>query len=526
MRIFGVWIFTVKQGIGSRFHDMPTRLPLDQLLVPVRQIGARISASKLAGYASGLLLLPLTPSAADYEALPHGRVLRELYGRKVRKAGDWFHLRVGTRAQTLLTVACVADEASTFERLQAAGKLARSVLDGDPSSLLLWQRGCAPEPANASLHAAVAALQAAAFRFASFKSQRKPRPRLVRIDLASSGKLPGLDVTLAGAAGNNLARWLTALPPNTLDARGYRRYLQELSQRLKLGFKFYGEAELRRLGAGAFLAVSRGNATRDAGIAHLSYRPRGATATKLGLVGKGICFDTGGTNLKPHKSMLDMHTDMEGSAVALGSLYALHALRSKTPIDCWLAITENRIGPLAYKPQDVVRAYNGTTIQVIHTDAEGRMVLADALSLAAARRPDAIIDYATLTGACVYALTERYSGAFTNRPEARDEIEAAGSSSGERVWCFPMDADYDSDLESSVADVLQCATEGKGDHILAARFLSRFVPKEIPWLHLDLAAGTRHGGLAHIATEITGFGVRYTLELLRRGWPPPTAARR
>ncbi|MEP6886667.1 MAG: M17 family metallopeptidase, partial [Gammaproteobacteria bacterium] len=260
--------------------------------------------------------------------------------------------------------------------------------------------------------------------------------------------------------------------------------------------------------------------------------PRGAakgraTAPVISLVGKGICFDTGGTNLKPHKSMLDMHTDMEGSAVAVGSLYALHSLGWPVAVDCWLAITENRIGPLAYKPQDVVRAHNGTTIQVIHTDAEGRMVLADALSLAAGKKPRAIIDYATLTGACVYALTERYSGAFTNRPEARELIESAGHSSGERVWCFPMDADYDTDIESAVADVLQCATDGKGDHILAARFLNRFVPKEIAWLHLDLAAGSRHGGLAHIATEITGFGVRYTLDLLRRGWPPPhTVARR
>ena len=170
-------------------------------------------------------------------------------------------------------------------------------------------------------------------------------------------------MTLATAAGNNLARWLTALPPNTLDARGYRRLLQEFARRLKLGFKFHGEADLKRLGAGAFLAVSRGNGTRDAGIARLTYRPRGGAAPAVSLVGKGICFDTGGTNLKPHKSMLDMHTDMEGSAVALGSLYALHALRSPLAVDCWLAITENRIGPLAYKPQDVVRAHNGTTIR-------------------------------------------------------------------------------------------------------------------------------------------------------------------
>ena len=152
-------------------------------------------------------------------------------------------------------------------------------------------------------------------------------------------------------------------------------------------FQFYGEAQLRRLGAGAFLAVSRGNATRDAGIVRLSLpAARRRRARRSSLVGKGICFDTGGTNLKPHKGMLDMHTDMEGSAVAVGSLYALHALRSPLAVDCWLAITENRIGPLAYKPQDVVRARNGTTIQVIHTDAEGRMVLADTLSLAAAQQ--------------------------------------------------------------------------------------------------------------------------------------------
>jgi leucyl aminopeptidase len=503
---------------------MPPRLPLDRLLVPVRQIGVRVSASSLARHASAVLFLPLAPSAADWSALPHAPMLRALHERKIHKAGDTFHLRVGPQAQTLLVVACLATDASTFERLQAAGKLARSALEGDPKTLLIWQQGCTSDAADAACHAIIAALQAAAFRFAAFKSKPKSRASLLHIDLAWRGKLQELDLTLATAAGNNLARWLTALPPNSLDAAAYRRLLKQFAQRLKLNFKFYGETQLKRLGCGAFLAVARGNAMRDAGIAMLSYRPRGAAAPAVSLVGKGICFDTGGTNLKAHKGMLDMHTDMEGSAVALGSLYALCTLRSPLPVDCWLAITENRIGPFAYKPQDVVRAANGTSIQVIHTDAEGRMVLADALCLAAARKPRAIIDYATLTGACVYALTERYSGAFTNRPADRGLIESAGVSSGERVWCFPMDSDYDSDLESSVADVLQCSADAKGDHILAARFLSRFVPNSIAWLHLDLSAGTRHGGLAHVTTEITGFGVRYTLDLLRRGWPARTAA--
>jgi leucyl aminopeptidase len=499
---------------------MPTRLPFTTLLVPVRKIAARLSPSKLARYSAAILLLPLKPTRSDWAAVPHGALLRDLYGRKVRKEGDSFQIRVGERADTLLLIACAHTQASVFERLQTAGKLARIVMECEPRSLLLWQQGCAQEAADAALNATIAALEAAAFRFATFKSKPKPRAVLARIDLAAAKQLPELDLTLASAAGNNIARWLTALPPNTLDAAAYRRLLQDFARRLGLAYKFYGEKQLRRLGAGAFLAVSRGNATRDAGIVRLAYRPRGARAPALALIGKGVCFDTGGTNLKPHKGMLDMHIDMEGSAVAVGSLYALHALRSPAAVDCWLAITENRIGPLAYKPQDVVRAYNRTTIQVIHTDAEGRMVLADALSLAARNNPRAMIDYATLTGACVYALTERYSGAFTNRPAARELIEAAGLSSGERVWCFPMDKDYDTDLESAVADVMQCTADSKGDHILAARFLNRFVPKTIAWLHVDLAAGSRHGGLAHIQTEITGFGVRFTLDLLHRGWPP------
>jgi leucyl aminopeptidase len=501
-----------------RFNDMPIRLPLGSLVVPVSRVGGRIAATTLARYAASILLLPREPDADLWATLPFGSMLRALYSSKGRKPGDPIAVRVGADARTQLIVGFVAAQASTFERLQASGKLARSALEGDPDTVLLWERGCGEAAAPATC-AVLAALQAAAFRLASFKSRPERHAPLARIDVSAAVTRPDIDRVSATAAGNNLARWLTALPPNHLDAAAYRRLVQDFARRLKLSFTFYGEAQLKRLGAGAFLAVARGNPERDAGIVHLAYRPRGAAAPALSLVGKGICFDTGGTNLKPHKSMLDMHTDMEGSAVALGSLYALHALRSPLPVDCWLAITENRIGPLAYKPQDVVRAHNGTTIQVIHTDAEGRMVLADTLSLAAQKKPKAIIDYATLTGACVYALTERYSGAFTNRLEARDAIEAAGSASGERVWCFPMDADYDTDLESQVADVMQCAADGKGDHILAARFLSRFVPKDIAWLHLDLSAGTRGGGLAHIGTDITGFGVRFTLELVGRGWP-------
>jgi leucyl aminopeptidase len=502
---------------------MPNLLPSAALSTPVREIRGKATASRLSRYAAAVLLLPPEPAEADWAALPHAAAVRGVFAQKKRKAGDFFELRCGKRAETALVVAIVAANAPTFERLQSGAKWARAALAGEPRTLLLWQSGAGSDAAQAAMRALIAALQAAAMPLPSFKSKPASRARLASIDLLLGAKLAGLSEELAIAGGTNLVRWLTALPPNRLDAAAYRRFLQQLARDLHLEYRFYGEPELKRLGAGAFLAVSQGNARRDAGIVRLSYRPRRGGAAPLSLVGKGICFDTGGTNLKPHKSMLDMHTDMSGSAVAVGSLHALHALKSPLAVDCWLAITENLIGPTAYKPQDIVRAYNGTTIQVIHTDAEGRMVLADTLSIAAARKPRAIIDYATLTGACVYALTERYSGAFTNRPQLRDMVEAAGTSSGERVWCFPMDADFDTDIESQVADVMQCASDSKGDHILAARFLGRFVPPEIPWLHLDLSSATRAGGLAHVATEITGFGVRYTLDLINRGWPTGAA---
>ena len=212
--------------------------------------------------------------------------------------------------------------------------------------------------------------------------------------------------------------------------------------------------------------------------------------------------------------MNGMHEDMQGSAVALGTLLALSRLGVDHPIDCWLALAENHVGSKAYKPNDVITASNGTSIEVRHTDAEGRMVLADTLALASREKPDLMIDYATLTGACIYSLTSRYSGVFSNRDELHATLTTAGRDSGERVWPFPLDSDFDEALESAVADTLQCTLEGEADHILAARFLNRFVDKDIDWIHVDLAASHHKGGLGHIPTDTTGFGVRFTLNLL------------
>ena len=211
---------------------MPIRLPFSSLLVRVRQTGARPVSATLARYECAIVFLPAEPSPADWAAVPHGSVLRALYRRRERKPGDTVQLRVGERAETLILAVCVAGSASTFERLNAAGKLARLALEGEPQSLVLYAHDGDGDVMQAALNATVAALQAAAFRFATFKTDAKPHRPLKRIDISAAGKLTALDMTLATSAGNNLARWLTALPPNTLDAAGYRRLLLELARPL------------------------------------------------------------------------------------------------------------------------------------------------------------------------------------------------------------------------------------------------------------------------------------------------------
>jgi leucyl aminopeptidase len=212
--------------------------------------------------------------------------------------------------------------------------------------------------------------------------------------------------------------------------------------------------------------------------------------------------------------MLDMHGDMQGSAVALGTLLAISELSLPLAVDCWLAITENRTGPKAYKSQDIVTAANGKTIQTIHTDAEGRMVLADTLTLASREKPRLMVDYATLTGAAVNAITTRYSAVFTNRANWHPRLKRNGEHCGERVWPFPIGKEFLAELESEVADIMQCSPNPHGDHILAGSFLAEFVEHDTPWVHVDLAASNHKGGLGHVPSEVTGFGIRYTMSLV------------
>jgi leucyl aminopeptidase len=459
-----------------------------------------------------------------WKVLPDGPRLEKI--ARSHDSSKILHSRLPNPASTGLSLSRLLEDhpsgekkaPTTFAFLRFAGKLVADALTEGPRSLGVMIVGMPDDLAAAIARAIVLAVTARNFEMPKYQSKPTTQRKVGTVRLLGLPARIDLKQTLAEADATNLARWLTALPPNKLDATTYRKTLRELAKLNGWKMEFLGEQKLRALGAGAFLAVAQGNLERDAGIVHLSYTPaqkKGHRKTpKLALVGKGIIFDTGGNNLKPFKSMLDMHEDMGGSAVAVATLQALTKIEFPFAVDCWLAITENRISAGAYKSRDIVTASNGTTIEVIHTDAEGRMALADAIALAGREKPGLIINFATLTGACVYALTHRYSGVFTNRPRLNTVLTDAGAASGERVWPFPMDADYEDDLKSSVADIMQCSTTGEADQILAARFLQRFVPEKSAWVHMDLSSVSSKHGLAQMPSGTTGFGVRFTLNLL------------
>jgi len=474
----------------------------------------RVDAKSLDSVDQLLLILPAKPSKADFDKLPQGAKMQAVYRKHIAGATPAFTTRLANKKQTLVVAGTVSAAASTFEQLTLGRKLVAAATGQKAGSLGICAVGFDAETQGKLVSNLLAAALAAAFKLPAFKSKAEPAT-IKTIRLLGVDKMVDTARTEAEAKGNNLARWLTTLPPNFLDASNYADLAKSMAKDNGWAFKRFGVKELDKLGCGAFLAVAQGNDNDSANIVRLRYRPAAKNApADLSLVGKGIIFDTGGTNLKPFESMLDMHSDMQGSAVALGTLLAISEMQLPIAVDCWLAITENRTGPNAYKSQDVVTAANGKTIQTVHTDAEGRMALADALVLASREKPGIIFDYATLTGSVIRALTTRYSGVFTNRSKLHPVLKRIGRNSGERVWPFPIGKEFLEDLKSETADLLQCSAKGSGDHILAASFLAEFIENDVPWVHLDLGAGDNDGGLAHVASKFTGFGVRYTMNAI------------
>lgn len=471
-----------------------------------------------------LTIVPNPTAAHRLILLPAGKALpADLPARDF-----WLRLlkRKGTKAAELAKSPLAADLAdgtavyraalvmvdpqqSRFERFTALRKAVMLLLDEAPRTLCILPFGVDDAAlADAAYVALVNGVPLPA-------QKKKPAPVLGEIILPRRPAGADFQEVVALARANLLARELTALPPNLLDPAHYRKRLRALAKERKFTIEEFDFRKLRKMGAGAFCAVAQGSDGDGGGaaIVRLSWRPGKKAVKTLALVGKGICYDTGGHNLKPAKYMAGMHEDMNGSAVALSILCAAAELKLPVAIDCWLAIAKNHLSPAAYAQGDIVTALDGTTIEVVHTDAEGRMVLADTLALAAKEKPALMIDFATLTGSMQAALGQRYSGIFASTDDLAALAVAAGRASGERVCVFPQDADYEPALDSKVADIKQCTLEGDADHILAARFLGRFAGKA-PWLHMDLSASSCSGGLGAVATDLTGFGVAWGVTFL------------
>ena len=486
----------------------------DDRNIRITQNVGRITARSLEPIDQLLLILPERAGSDVWRSLPQGERLRQAARRRDANAVPALTARLTNKRQTLVVGAHVAATAEAFDKLTLCRKLVAAATAEKAGCLGICVAGFDDDAQAELTQAALAAALAAGYRMPAYK--KKSRPRVINsIRLVGLSERVDTDRVVAEAHGNNLARWLTSMPPNKLDGFAYADVARALAKEHGWQYKRFATKQLESLNAGAFLAVAQGNEDDSASIIRLRYRPGAKSAPPdVSLVGKGIIFDTGGTNLKPFQSMLEMHGDMQGSAVALGTLLAISELELPIAVDCWLAVTENRTGPSAYKSQDVVTAANGKTIQTIHTDAEGRMALADTLVLASREKPALIVDYATLTGSCINAITTRYSGVFTNCPDWHPRLKRTGRGSGERVWPFPIGKEFLASLESPVADLKQCSVKGLGDHILAASFLAEFVEHDVPWVHIDLSASDHEGGLGHVPTKVTGFGVRYTISLL------------
>jgi leucyl aminopeptidase len=308
------------------------------------------------------------------------------------------------------------------------------------------------------------------------------------------------------------ARDLVNEPPSTGTPTFLAAHAKRLAKDIRgLEVEVWNPARMAREGLHGVLAVARG-AHEEARFIRIRYAPRGAKR-KVALVGKGITFDSGGLSLKPAKSMETMKYDMAGGAAVLSTVAAAAALGLPVDVTGYVPATENLPGHRAQKPGDLIRYQNGKTVEVLNTDAEGRLILADALVLASRAKPDVIVDLATLTGAARVALGSLYACILGTDQGVVDAVLAAGRAVGEPAWQLPLVPEYRDDIKSSVADIKNVG--GEAGTITAALFLQEFVDG-VPWAHLDIAGPAfTEKDLPHAPRGATGYGVRLLIEWLR-----------
>jgi leucyl aminopeptidase len=373
--------------------------------------------------------------------------------------------------------------------------------------------GASLNPGDMAAHLAFGA-KLRAYRFDKYKTREKEEAKptlkalnLLVTDVAAARKVHGPLDRVADAIA--FTRDLVSEPPNVL----YPESLAERCKRLTaFGVKveIFDEKQLEKMGAGALLGVGMGS-SRPSRMVVMQYNgaPKAKDKRPIAFVGKGVTFDTGGISIKPSAGMEDMKWDMAGSAAVIGAMEALAARHAKVNAIGAVGLVENMPSGNAQRPSDIVKSMSGKTIEVLNTDAEGRLVLADVLWYVQDRfKPKAMLDLATLTGAVIIALGHEYAGIMSNNDDLAKKLIAAGTASGEKVWRLPLGEAYDRDIDSPAADVKNIAGGRGAGSIIGGQFLHRFV-NDVPWVHIDIAGMAWSGkDTATCPKGATAFGVR------------------
>ena len=362
-------------------------------------------------------------------------------------------------------------------------------------------------------------LKLKSYEFKKYKSKKDTR--VISINIVGSKNIPSIKDQIKFKAleeGTFYARDLVSEPGNILHPDEYAKRLSSL-KKFGLKINIFNEKKLKKLGMNALLGVGQGS-IRGSYLVTMEWNGAKNNTKPLAFVGKGVCFDTGGYSLKPARFMEDMTYDMAGSATVVGLMKSLALRKAKINAVGVVGLVENMVSGNAQRPGDIVRSYSGKTIEVLNTDAEGRLVLADALTFTEKKyKPEFIVDLATLTGAIIVCLGSEYAGLFSNDDKLSKQIFEAGEKVEEKVWRMPLHKNYDKLMNSKNADVQNINYVGGAGSTTAAQFLQRFILNKTPWAHLDIAgmAFSKYGGALN-SGGATGFGVRLLNQLVEENY--------
>ena len=416
-----------------------------------------------------------------------------------------------TKAPVLVAVGL--GEAPDAEALRrAAGAAVRALAGASATVVVALPADDADQLRAVAEGALLGAYSFTAFRNASLADHKAPVSSVVvATGLKDAKKVVARAAVVAAAT--NLARDLVNTPPSHLHPAELAAAAADEGGKVGLAVEVLDEKALKKGGYGGILGVGQGS-THPPRLVHLSYRGRGAKQ-KVALIGKGITFDSGGISIKPAAGMEEMKSDMGGAAAVIAAMTAIAQLKPAVDVEAWVPMAENMPSGTAIRPSDVLVMRKGTRVEVNNTDAEGRLILADAIARACEDSPDYVVDVATLTGAQVVALGSRVSGVMGNDDAFRDQVVAAAGAAGEQMWPMPLPADLRKGLDSDIADLVNTGPR-EGGMLTAGLFLKEFVAEGVAWSHLDIAGPAYNNGQPYGYTHPggTGAAVRTLVELV------------